>query len=195
MLTTEWIDYWCDVHEGRYRKQLGAAIIELPDFFTEIREAVKRINVEWTAFTAFLFAAALVISPVSAAGVERWWAVALEDKGKDWIQTGLWRRTYGASWNFPTEEEAARAALKECQKRTKQGCFVRDTSNKRCLAVMQSARNGLFEDMLNQAGGRIAVTIEAASDVRRVFADLQREYAYWELEMYHCPATQETWTR
>ncbi len=194
--TGEWVDFGYGVHVGCYRKQSVAAIIELPDFLGGIRETAKRINVGRRAFTAFLLAAAVIISPVSAADIERWAAVALEDWGRT-VRTG-WRKSYGAAWNFPTEAEAARAALRECEKRTRQGCFVSDTSRRRCLAVLQRGSGGEYDEMRNAVlGDRIAFSIETAEDVKREFEVVRRFHHTFnlQLEMYHCPITGETWNR
>ncbi len=155
-----------------------------------------------STYKGFLLSFGLAMLLVNSSAAEDWWAVALETKKvysrNDGSAYVVWRRSYGAAWNFPTEAEAARAALRECEKRTRQGCFVSDTSRRRCLAVLQRGSGGEYDEMRNAVlADRIAFSIETAEDVKREFEVVRRRYHTFnlQLEMYHCPITGETWNR
>lgn len=132
---------------------------------------------------------------------ERWWAVAFGDAEAR-------SNSYGAAWNFPTEETARAAAFAECAKRqpgSSHPCVVDplDVGNAAdgCFGVISiNSRGPVSYDTLQDFNFGLE-TINTGAELRTLFRDYVKAreanhtWLSYTLEMYHCPRSGETWTR
>ena len=120
----------------------------------------------------------------------KWWSIANGDEPK-------FQASYGAAWNFDTFAEAEEAALKECRRHSSL-CSIDQSSYIQCLVVVQYHPSRHYNTLLNRMG-KEQFAMKTAADVHREFERFrrprQKRGRRVELEMYHCPATGETWTR
>ena len=88
----------------------------------------------------------LMSTTIASAQGDSYWAVAqaFETIG----DTGYWRTSnYGAAWNYPSLEEAEKAAMEACRKRTpdewnkkrwpKGGCEIRKSGKNSCFYIIR----------------------------------------------------------
>lgn len=78
----------------------------------------------------------------SAVAGELWWAVATGYKVPQ-FGPDIPVEVYGAAWNFPTYENAVKAAIDECKKKWSP-CGLQDAGANSCFAVGQFEKQGFY---------------------------------------------------